>query len=183
MLSLKKIKNRNIKGEVYLPVSKSILNRNLIIKALNQTLTAEDVQEGSTDVQLLYKALTQTEGEVDFKDAGTPLRLYIAYAALKGIELSITGNERLKERPIQPLLKALEQLGAEFQFLENPYQFNVNFWDADFPQQHPDLFNLIRDVEKIPKPDPWYRKCVRFILDMSARKILNFLLYMAGIKK
>jgi 3-phosphoshikimate 1-carboxyvinyltransferase len=122
MLSLKKIKNRNIKAEVYLPVSKSILNRNLIIKALNQTLTAEDVQEGSTDVQLLYKALTQTEGEADFKDAGTPLRLYIAYAALKGIELTITGNERLKERPIQPLLKALEQMGAEFQFLENPYQ-------------------------------------------------------------
>jgi hypothetical protein len=62
-----------------------------------------------------------------------------------------------------------------------PSEFN--FWDADFPQQHPDLFNLIRDVEKIPKPDPWYRKCVRFIWDLSARKILNFLLYVAGIKK
>lgn len=121
MLSLKKIKNRNIKGEVYLPVSKSVLNRNLIIKALNQTLSPDDVQEGSSDTVLLYKALGQTEGEVDFKDAGTPLRLYIAYAALKGINLTITGNERLKERPIQPLLKALEDMGASFEFLENPY--------------------------------------------------------------
>jgi len=62
-----------------------------------------------------------------------------------------------------------------------PSEFN--FWDADFPQQHPDLFNLIRDVEKIPKVDSWYRKCVRFILDFSVRKILNALLGLAGIKK
>jgi hypothetical protein len=60
---------------------------------------------------------------------------------------------------------------------------NINFWEADFPQQHPDLFHLIRDVEKIAKPDPWYRKCVRFILDLSVRKILNSLLGLAGIKK
>lgn len=122
MLHLKKLKNRNLKGEVYLPVSKSLLNRHLLMKALNQTLKPEDLLESSSDVTVLYKALTQKEGEVDFKDAGTPLRLYLAYAALKGIQLSITGNARLKERPIQPLLEALEQLGAEFEFLEAPYQ-------------------------------------------------------------
>ena len=122
MLNLKKIKNKNIKGEVFLPASKSMLNRSLIIKALNQTLAEEDVQEGSTDVQLLYKALTQKEGVIDFKDAGTPLRLFLAFAALNGVDLEITGNERLVERPIEPLLKALEQMGTEFDYLDQPYQ-------------------------------------------------------------
>jgi hypothetical protein len=60
---------------------------------------------------------------------------------------------------------------------------DVNFWDTDFSQLHPSLFYLIRDVEKIPKADPWYRKCVRFILDLSLRKIFNALLGLAGIKK
>lgn len=120
MLRIKQIKPKALQARIVLPASKSIANRMLMIQALAGNVEAPDLSVGSHDVRLLYKALTATEGTVDFEDAGTPLRLFIAYAALKGSALIITGNARLKERPLKPLLQALESLGAKFEHIEQP---------------------------------------------------------------
>ncbi len=121
MLNLKQIQNREISGEVTLPLSKSIANRYLLIKALNETLSPGDAVHDSNDSKLLYKALSTSDAAINFEDAGTPLRFFLAYAALRNNTILIEGNERLRQRPLKPLLLALESLGAEFTYSEEPY--------------------------------------------------------------
>ena len=105
-----------------MPPSKSIANRLLMIQALSEGGCAlTDVPE-SSDVQLLQKNLTLQEGECFFEDAGTPLRFYLAFAALRGNGgRIIDGFERLRERPLRDLLEALESAGAQFEYLEEAY--------------------------------------------------------------
>ena len=105
-----------------LPPSKSIANRLLMIQALSDAPNVlVDVPE-SRDVLLLQKHLTNHEGECCFEDAGTPLRFYLAYAALKGNGgRIIDGFERLRQRPLRDLLEALESAGAVFEYLESAY--------------------------------------------------------------
>lgn len=121
MFNLRQIKKRDINAVIKLPLSKSIVNRKLLINAIAGRFTDEDLTEVSSDSVILQKALNTKEGIVGFGDAGTPLRLYLAYAAVFKPGIQITGGERLKIRPIRPLLEALESLGAEFEYLESPY--------------------------------------------------------------
>lgn len=51
-------------------------------------------------------------GALDAHDAGTVARFGAALAALGSGYVTITGSERLRERPIAPLLDALRRLGA-----------------------------------------------------------------------
>jgi 3-phosphoshikimate 1-carboxyvinyltransferase len=116
MLEIRQITKKKLSGEVKLPVSKSMANRYQIISALAGKRMETDWV--SHDVELLHKALASQEKTMNFEDAGTPLRFYIAYAALRGLDVTIDGGERLRVRPIAPLLKALEELGAEFEHPE-----------------------------------------------------------------
>lgn len=111
-----------LKGTVKLPGSKSIANRILLMKAIaGAELDFVNLPE-SNDVIVLKKCLETDNGTCFFEDAGTPLRFYLTYVALRGNdERVIDGFERLKERPIKPLLEALEFCGAEFNYLEKAY--------------------------------------------------------------
>ena len=122
MYSLGPMPSIRLKGSLNLPVSKSIANRLLILQALQgQALYPYDAA-WSNDVKCLHQHLSHQSTEYDFKDAGTPLRLFLAYSAFKGNDGVILGSKRLSERPIKALLKSLEILGAEFEFLEQAYQ-------------------------------------------------------------
>lgn len=56
---------------------------------------------------------------IELHDSGTALRFLSAYAAsLPGKVCTLTGSERLKERPVRPLLEILEKLGAKITYLE-----------------------------------------------------------------
>jgi 3-phosphoshikimate 1-carboxyvinyltransferase len=118
MKHLRQVYNRKLEGTVRLPASKSISNRWLIIQALAGARIELLALSESHDVTLLARALKTDAGQVHFEDAGTPLRFYLAYAALKGLRVTIDGDERLRARPVRPLLQALEQLGAEFTYLD-----------------------------------------------------------------
>ena len=114
--------------KIELPVSKSLLNRALIAIAGQGNLKSwlEDnsdiVANGCRDTQLLINALTQdnSAGESSthyFQDAGTPCRLYTAFAAANFTSpCQITGNESLNSRSIEPLVTALIEMGADISY-------------------------------------------------------------------
>lgn len=53
------------------------------------------------------------KGEIDLGNSGTSFRLLMSVAALCRGEFLLTGTERMQQRPIGPLVTALNQLGVE----------------------------------------------------------------------
>ena len=110
---------------VRLPVSKSIANRELLI---NAQCTMQNFQfsilnsQLCDDILMMQRGLTAHDGDtIDVDGAGTALRFLTAYwATRQGCPVTITGNPRLRERPIAPLIDALHQLGADIDYLVQP---------------------------------------------------------------
>ena len=118
MIQIIKIEKKKISGSIELPFSKSILNRWLIIHALADAKLPEIGNMQSHDVLLLAKAINQSSGTINFEDAGTPARLFLAYAAVKCQNITISSNIQLKRRPFAHLVESLSALGAEIIYLE-----------------------------------------------------------------
>ena len=119
MLELPFVKKQKLNGAVNLPASKSISHRYLIIQALAdaKSINLQNISN-SNDTLVLQKALMHPTSQVDFEDAGTPMRFFLAYAALKDLRVVISGNASLKQRPVAPLVDALSQLGCRIIYLE-----------------------------------------------------------------
>lgn len=99
--------------------SKSISNRLLILGKLLGNLKIENLSN-SQDTQLLQKALDSESEVIDIHHAGTAMRFLTSfYAIQEGRKTILTGSERMKQRPIKPLVEALRELGAEIKYLEN----------------------------------------------------------------
>ncbi|MDO6426950.1 3-phosphoshikimate 1-carboxyvinyltransferase [Thalassotalea sp. 1_MG-2023] len=134
-----------INGEVFLPGSKSLSNRALLIAALANGVTKITNLLVSDDIKHMLNALTTLGVEFTLSDCGTEctvignggffkaqekLELYLgnagtamrplcaALAASEG-EFVLTGEPRMKERPIGHLVDALAQLNADIEYLEN----------------------------------------------------------------
>lgn len=112
MLRIPEIKADSLQATMQLPSSKSICHRLMIINALTDDKIQLHNLSDSNDTILLQKALNNALGTIDFEDAGTPMRFFLAYAALKNLPVVVSGNTTLQQRPIAPLLNALRQLGA-----------------------------------------------------------------------
>lgn len=98
--------------------SKSESNRLLILRALNPNLYIHNLSD-CDDTQLLQKALESNQDIVDIHHAGTAMRFLTAYFAIQeGHSVTLTGSNRMKERPIAILVAALQQLGADIQYTE-----------------------------------------------------------------
>ena len=138
-----------ISGEVFLPGSKSLSNRALLIAALASGETKITNLLVSDDINYMLKALTNLGVDYTLSECGTectvignngffkvdePTELYLgnagtamrplcaALAASEG-EFILTGEPRMKERPIGHLVNALAQLNADIDYLE----------DTDYP--------------------------------------------------
>lgn len=113
-----------IETTVSLPLSKSICNRLLIINALNPEAEPLPVRARCDDSDVLAEILAMEipydqHFKVDVHAAGTAFRFLTAFfAAHEGALVEITGTERLRQRPISPLVDALRKLGAEIEYLE-----------------------------------------------------------------
>jgi len=105
--------------EIDLPSSKSISNRLLIIQALcKQDFEIKNLSN-SDDTNSLKNALTANGDTIDVGPAGTSFRFLTSYLATqKGKDFILTGTDRMKERPIQNLVAALQILGAKISYLE-----------------------------------------------------------------
>ena len=109
--------------------SKSETNRLLLLHALYPNLKLENTSN-SNDSEVMLKALTakfssearhhernRTAKEIDIHHAGTAMRFLTAYFAIQeGSEVILTGSARMKQRPIQILVEALQKLGADISY-------------------------------------------------------------------
>jgi 3-phosphoshikimate 1-carboxyvinyltransferase len=105
-------------GKIDLPSSKSISNRLLIIKALSSCDFPIEGLSDSDDTKVLQHGLQSSSDEIDICHAGTSMRFLTAYFAATGQAKTITGSDRMKNRPISDLVDALNQLGADINYLE-----------------------------------------------------------------
>ncbi len=99
--------------------SKSISNRLLILESLFDSIKIGNLSN-SQDTGLLKKALSENTEVVDIHHAGTAMRFLTSYYAIQeGKTTILTGSKRMKERPIKNLVTALQNLGAEIEYMEN----------------------------------------------------------------
>ena len=108
-----------IKATIQLPASKSISNRALIINALAESNCTPNNLSDCDDTRVMIKALTQDEETIDIMAAGTAMRFLTAYLSVTPGERIITGTARMQQRPIQILVNALRELGAEISYTNN----------------------------------------------------------------
>lgn len=137
-----------VEGTIHLPGSKSLSNRALLLAALAKGTTKVTNLLDSDDIRHMLNALKalginyqlsedKTVCEVKglggafniqgglslfLGNAGTAMRPLSAALCLKGEtegEVILTGEPRMKERPIQHLVDALHQAGADIRYLEN----------------------------------------------------------------
>lgn len=71
----------------------------------------------SDDTLILQSILENIPAEINVKSAGSAMRFLTAYLSISEGEYTITGTERMKHRPIGPLVEALRYLGADIQYL------------------------------------------------------------------
>ena len=106
-------------NEVQITGSKSESNRLLILQKLFGNIERKNISN-SQDTHLLPKALNSEEKTIDIHHAGTAMRFLTSFFAVQeGVEKILTGSERMKQRPIKPLVEALRELGADIEYLEN----------------------------------------------------------------
>jgi 3-phosphoshikimate 1-carboxyvinyltransferase len=107
-------------GTITLPLSKSICNRSLIIKALYGNTKDLEISDARDSIVLKTSLENyQKESIIDIGLAGTSMRFLTAFLALKTEKpIVLKGNERMNERPIGILVEALNSIGANILYLE-----------------------------------------------------------------
>ena len=110
-----------ITATIQLPSSKSISNRALIINALgNGTYKPENLSD-CDDTMVMIRALDEKRPHdtIDIMAAGTAMRFLTAYLSVTPGSRIITGTQRMQQRPIQLLVDALRELGADIEYVNN----------------------------------------------------------------
>ncbi len=102
-----------------LPSSKSISNRALILHALSQGEWQPENLSDCDDTQVMLKALNEKSEHIDIHAAGTAMRFLTAYLSVKPGTWTITGTERMQQRPIKILVEALRRIGAQIEYIRN----------------------------------------------------------------
>ncbi len=101
-------------GTVKVPASKSVSNRLLMLNALCDRPAVITNLAHCDDTDVMAAALTRRQGSIDVGDAGTAMRFLTAFfAANEGVDIVLTGSQRMTQRPIAPLVDALRVLGAD----------------------------------------------------------------------
>lgn len=104
--------------------SKSESNRALILQALSKGKVRVENLSKAADTVTLHRILytqhtTRNPQLFDVGPAGTAMRFLTAFLALQNGDFTLTGSQRMKERPIGMLANALKALGADIRYLEN----------------------------------------------------------------
>ncbi len=111
--------DRSLKGEITLPSSKSISNRILIINSLSYSPYEIGNLSDSDDTRVLQSLLNSGTNHFDIGHAGTAMRFLTAFLSKIVGEWTLTGSERMRQRPIGILVDALRKLGASIEYTEN----------------------------------------------------------------
>lgn len=109
----------SLHATVQLPASKSISNRALILHALSGGSTRPENLSDCDDTQVMIRALDHMPDVIDIHAAGTAMRFLTAYLCVTPGTHTITGTERMQQRPIRILVDALRTLGARIDYAGN----------------------------------------------------------------
>ncbi len=107
-----------LRTSVRLPASKSISNRALILNALSYSPYEVENLSDCDDTRLMVEALASNAREFNVGAAGTTMRFLTAFLSKIVGEWTLTGSERMKNRPIKVLVDALNKLGARIEYME-----------------------------------------------------------------
>ena len=139
---------REVRGTVAAPPSKSATNRALILAALSETAVEIERPLESGDTRALARCLTamgatidsspmglrvhgplagpnEREVTLDAGESGSAARFLTALAAAIPGRFLLTGSERLRERPIGELVRALRSSGARIEYAGEPERLPV----------------------------------------------------------
>jgi len=98
--------------------SKSESNRLLILKELYPNIDIVNLSS-SDDTNVLIEALNSKSSTIDIHHAGTAMRFLTAlFAILKSKNVTLTGSERMQNRPLEILVDALKSIGADIEYLD-----------------------------------------------------------------
>ena len=119
MMQIKVTAPAKIHTTIQLPSSKSISNRALIINALGHGTHQPENLSDCDDTRVMVRALNDDKKTIDIMAAGTAMRFLTAYLSVTPGTRIITGTQRMQQRPIQVLVNALRELGADIEYVAN----------------------------------------------------------------
>lgn len=110
-----------LEATIELPASKSMLARAMVMEAVagrKPDFAAADVCDDTRTLRsVLCSPKPMGGATVDVGPAGTAMRFLCAFfAASEGCDCLLTGTERMKHRPIGPLVTTLRELGADIEY-------------------------------------------------------------------
>lgn len=108
--------------EFLIPSSKSISNRLLVIQYLSQSKAKINNLSLAQDTILMQELLSQIDNSSNetlyCHNAGTVVRFLLSLLSMKEGTWIIDADKRMKERPIEDLVDALKEIGAQIDYLE-----------------------------------------------------------------
>ena len=102
-----------------LAIDKSIIKNILRSEDTNATINAcknfgVDIKDVGNDIMVTSASeLKINNNTINAANSGTTIRIAATIASLANDKITLTGDSSLKKRPMQPLLDALESLGAQ----------------------------------------------------------------------
>jgi 3-phosphoshikimate 1-carboxyvinyltransferase len=108
---------KSLRGEITLPSSKSISNRVLIINSLSYSPYDIENLSDSDDTRVMEAVLNSATNSFDIGHAGTAMRFLTPFLSKIVGEWTLTGSERMQQRPIGVLVDALRKLGASIEYI------------------------------------------------------------------
>ena len=143
-----KIEKSRLVGKITCPANKSYTHRAIFLAALsdgksivkkilrsNDTIATINACRGfGIEVEELENNVTikNTIGEIvqnsmiNAENSGTTIRIAIAIAALSGGNVTLTGDESLRKRPMQPILDALQTMGVKTESDDGKPPIHIN---------------------------------------------------------
>ncbi len=106
-----------LSGTIILEPSKSLSNRVLIIRSLCGSPFEIHHLSESDDTVVMQKMLSSRETKLFAGHAGSSYRFMVARACLGDREVVLEASPQLCRRPIGPLVRALQTLGADISYL------------------------------------------------------------------
>ncbi|SRR6056297_1253629 len=113
---------------IEVPASKSIFNRLLIIQRLaTHDFSIEKGPLALDSIQLQQALLSYDAGSkvIESGEGGTSFRFLLAYLATVGFEGELVASGSMVDRPIKPLIRALNILGANVKQVPNTNKLSV----------------------------------------------------------
>lgn len=106
-----------LQTRIDLPLSKSESNRALAIAAFTPDASLPERMADCADTRAMTAALTSQSDNINIGAAGTAMRFLTAYfACCCGRTVTLDGSERMRNRPIGPLVDALRSCGASIEY-------------------------------------------------------------------